>query len=115
LVEAAIGWSSTIRTNRATCGVKREGNRRSHFCRGSLFSKLDHPATDSILICHSRLHESDLIGVLRNPEPDEKPKTEEAEIAPVETAAMLEQSANTQPATLSPYWIPPCARPWWMP
>jgi hypothetical protein len=40
------------------------------FYRGSLFSRLDHPATDSILVCHSRLHEDDLIGVLHDPDGD---------------------------------------------
>jgi hypothetical protein len=40
------------------------------FRRGSLFSRLDHPATDSILVCHFRLHEDDLIGVPRDPDRD---------------------------------------------
>jgi hypothetical protein len=33
-------------------------------CRNSRFSRLDHPATDRIVICHARLHTHDLIGTL---------------------------------------------------
>lgn len=51
------------------------------FVRGSLFSRLDHPGHDSIVVCHARLHDDDLIGVLRDPDRGNdapRPKTEEA-------------------------------------
>ena len=51
------------------------------FIRCSLFSRLDNPAKDAIVIAHARVHENDITGVLLDPgrgDDTPRPKIEEA-------------------------------------
>jgi hypothetical protein len=87
------------------------------FVRGSLFSRLDDPAHDAIVVCHSRLHEDDLIGQLRNPPREE---TRSAEQSMEAIASAVERAPELVVAPDEPCYIPgaprllPCFRPPWM-
>ena len=82
------------------------------FCR-MLFSRLDYPGRDAIVVAGSRIHEDDLIGQLRNPPREEQPRQQEEQ-----------RSVATEPVLApldDPYYVAgaplplPCNRPWWMP
>ena len=54
------------------------------FIRGSLFSRLDNPAKDAMVIARARVHEDDITGVLLNPDRgDDTPRPKIEETAPL--------------------------------
>ena len=55
------------------------------FIRGSLFSRLDNPAKDAIVIAHARVHVDDITGVLLDPDRGDdtpRPKIDETPSEP---------------------------------
>jgi len=60
--------------------------------RGSLFSRLDNPAKDAIVIADARVHMDDITGVLPDPDRGDdipRPKVEEASQPPVPDYSMF--------------------------
>lgn len=93
--------------NAAYSDAERESAVR--FIRGSLFSRLDNPGRDAIVIAHARVHEDDITGVLLDPDRGNdtpRPKVEEATSEPPSETAMDATVAS------EPYWGPLRYNPW---
>jgi len=69
-----------------------------------LFSRLDNPVRNAIVIAHACVHEDDITGVLLDPECDAVPDRPDIEKAESAAAAMLDQGVEMRPLPLSPYW-----------
>jgi len=81
-----------------------------NFVCGSLFSRLDNPGRDAIVVCHSRLHDDDLIGQLRN-RPREETRSEQRNVEATEPAPEP-VLAPELPYYVAGYPLPlPCNRP----
>ena len=92
-----------------------ERERTIAFVRSSLFSRLDHPATDAIVICHSRMHEEDLSGVLLHPELEPSSSIERLDLSDVPKSAPVSNYSGYTSALRVPGapLLPPCFRePW---